>query len=299
MNNENVSKQWNKINKELFDENLVVNMDSFKDSNYFYKLAMWKPETNGVRYYKSFLYFVCSTLDEGHWEILNKVRNREIGGSNHMIEYNNLKICLDYVQAALEYSFISSKFDFCSKRILEIGAGYGRTAHTIIQNSDITSYTIVDLPECLHLSQTYLKSVLNATEFTKLSFLSASEFKKSEMSFDLVINIDSMAEMDKSIVEEYLIKIGKNSLYFYAKNPVGKYQDPSLLNKNVDKEAIAFALKTGPLNQIVDIFSAEDIGKQEQLFLNAYKPKGDWEAIISAWASPWSYYWNVLYQKVN
>ena len=81
------------------------------------------------------------------------------------------------------------------------------------------------------------------------------------------------------------------------KNPVGKYLDPKLVKTREKKEVIQFALQTGLLQDIIDIFDDKAIKNQAQKFLNAYKPGRNWECIASDSAIPWSYYWQAIFKK--
>ena len=113
------------------------------------------------------------------------------------ITYNNQQICLDYVQAIFELSFILKNLQLGDASILEIGTGYGRTCHAIISNCDIKSYYIIDLANCLQLSRRYLKKVLPEKEYGKISFIRESNLSTlADTRFDLCVNIDSFAEMN-------------------------------------------------------------------------------------------------------
>jgi hypothetical protein len=92
----------------------------------------------------------------------------------------------------------------------EIGAGWGACAYQLHQAADIASYTIIDLPENLCLSSTYLSSVLpdrvvhfvdgepGATQAPAGSSLLLAG------PYDLILNTVSLQEMDRETVLEYL-----------------------------------------------------------------------------------------------
>ena len=48
--------------------------------------------------------------------------------------------------------------------ILEIGAGYGRTAHAILNTFKINKYFIIDLNTNLQLAKKYLNKILDKTK---------------------------------------------------------------------------------------------------------------------------------------
>jgi putative sugar O-methyltransferase len=108
--------------------------------------------------------------------------------------------------------------------VLEIGAGYGGLAHQLSNICKNMTYVIVDLPETLLFSASYL-SLLNpkkkiylydSEDFSRLvesETLASYDFvllpnyrlhSLSRLRFDLVINIASFQEMRTGQVEEYL-----------------------------------------------------------------------------------------------
>lgn len=103
-----------------------------------------------------------------------------------------------------------------SVNVLEIGAGWGSAAHLLHQLCEINSYTVLDLPENLALSATYLTSTLGLD----LQFLGAAEELKAVESrslvcglpgatrhitrkFDLILNSFSLQEMELDTVRAY------------------------------------------------------------------------------------------------
>jgi putative sugar O-methyltransferase len=292
------SPLWKDINKKIITKNNIATLDNFKSNEINHRISLWNPQTNGIRYLKSLIYNLSSELSSLDWQKIKKIKNRDIGNPIS-IKYNNQDICLDYVQALFEMNFISKKFNFNNKKIIEIGVGYGRTCHSIISNYDIKSYQIVDLENCLYLSQRYLKSVLTKEQFSKISFLSNEELSVvMDSHFDIAINIDSFAEMESTVVYSYLRYIADSCSYFYTKNPVGKYLDKSLDNHSRGKRTVSNAMKTGILRQIVDINNNNSVELNSRKFIQEYCPGKKWQSISNSWAKPWSHYWQSLY-KLN
>jgi hypothetical protein len=97
-------------------------------------------------------------------------------------------------------------------RILEIGGGYGALAYWFKQAYPKSSYSIVDLPECLLFSRLYLTLTLPdmPTSFglnpAKYGIRFIPNFMSEQLkdSFDLVINTLSMSEMSAYQVERYI-----------------------------------------------------------------------------------------------
>ncbi len=173
----------------------------------------------------------------------------------------------------------------------------GGHAHALLSNHDIKSYYIIDLDNCLGIARTYLNSVLSEDNFRKIKFIPVNKFDDEKiLDVDLAINIDSFAEMDEGVVRAYLQYISKACRYFYVKNPVGKYLDPSLDNHSQGQEVVEMALSTGILRDVIDIDDSRSVEEQSSAFLSAYKPATGWEHISHSHAPPWSYYWHAIYR---
>jgi putative sugar O-methyltransferase len=93
-----------------------------------------------------------------------------------------------------EYIHLSKIENFtCFKKIVEIGAGFGRTCHVLLtMNDSIEEYIIIDLPQMIELSKIYLKKVI-PNNFFKIKFISCEDIKEFyKTPSDLVININSL-----------------------------------------------------------------------------------------------------------
>jgi len=294
------NKFWKEINEnQLSAKNIEAGFANFKSSSINHKIALFNPEVNGVRYLKTVNFLLASTLSNSEKAILANTKNRDLGNP-HSIRYAGMSVCLDYLQAAKEVDFIQSVATLENSSIVEIGAGYGRTCHTLLSNNDIERYCIIDLPNALQLSRHYLSEVLEAASFQKISFIGVTEFDASVAgTFDLAINIDSFAEMDKEVVHEYLAFIGEHCSAFYTKNPVGKYYDKSLDGHSQREEIIELALAQGVLTDILDIDNQTEVVEASKKFLQAYTPSDDWAVKANSWAMPFSYIWQALFVKEN
>lgn len=100
-------------------------------------------------------------------------------------------------------------------RILEIGAGYGQVAHQLLQQLDVETYAVCDLPENAFLTGYYLQANHPDREAT---FVGSGEAEASgalvftippfldrlDGEFDLIINSYSFQEMTLDSVQEYV-----------------------------------------------------------------------------------------------
>jgi hypothetical protein len=90
--------------------------------------------------------------------------------------------------------------------VVEIGGGYGGQCLVYKELTQV-NYTIVDLPEALHLSKAYLKA--NNVE---CNFISSEEFKPLEC--DLLISDYCLSELDSKGIDFYLDNITFKRGYF-------------------------------------------------------------------------------------
>lgn len=288
---------WELINENQLSHDKIRNIDKFKPSEINWKIALFNPHTNGVRYLKTLIYNMASDLSEDEWALLKNIQRRNFGAPL-IITYNNEEICLDYLQAVYELSFISENMRMDGASVIEIGSGYGRTCHSIMSNYELQSYYIIDLDNCLKLSKKYLKTVLDKNRYDKIHFVRAGEIGLlGNISFDCCINIDSFAEMDSAAVIEYLSFINNRCKVFYVKNPVGKYMDKTLDDHFQGEHVVDLALRQGVLKDIIDIHDNFQVQKQSAKFIAAYSPGKKWRCKMDSWAKPWSYYWQAIYEK--
>lgn len=290
------SEQWENINRCHLTGERLADLEGFKSSVVNHKLAVWNPATNGIRFLKELAHNLCRNLTDEQWAMLDRTVGRELGRP-YAVTYQGRSVCLDYLQAVFEATFLLRNLSLTNFRIMEIGAGYGRTAHLLLSNADVAEYNIVDLPGCLDLAHRYLKAVLPETCYAKLRFIPADEVEHMPDSIDLALNIDSFAEMDESVVYEYLRLIDKHCEHFFVKNPVGKYLDPSLDSHAEGNEVVRMAMASGLLHEIIDIHDDQAVLRQSERFLEVYAPSAAWAVTDHQWGRPWSYYWQALYTK--
>jgi putative sugar O-methyltransferase len=292
------SQLWAHINESQATTASVPDLAGFKSSEVNYRLALWDPRTNGVRYLKELIYHLAASMTEENWTRMRRIRNREVGDPI-AIRYHGEQICMDYLQAVFELEYITAHVGLDDLRILEIGAGYGRTCHAMMSNHAVAAYYIVDLDNSLALAREYLRRVLTEEMFSKVHFMTVHGLDDSlkSMRFGLCINIDSFAEMTADTVANYLALIDDRCDFFYVNNPVGKYMDKSLDDHRHGDEVVQWALRAGPLRQVIDIHNSQAVEAQADKFIAAYRPADQWECVASGHAVPWSYYWQALYRS--
>lgn len=292
------SPQWDRITKYWVTEDAAVDLANFKSDTRNYNISLWNPEANGVRYLKTLVYGLAAQFGPGDWARLRNIAGRGVGDPL-TVRYDGEEVCLDYAQAVLELGFIERRVALRGARVLEIGAGYGRTCHAILSNHDVAEYCIVDLGNTLRLSRRYLREVLDDARFAKLRFVHVDDIDEvlDSAGFDLCINIHSFTEMTPETVQGYLDLIDHKCRAFYAKNPLGKFLDKKLDGHFKGDEAVQMALQTGPLRKVLDIFDSEALEAAVPDFIEAYRPGPDWQCAADARAIPWSYFWQAVFTK--
>lgn len=276
----------------------TTELSSFKSRSVNFKIAFWDPEVNGLRYMKTLIYNLAAGLSDENWTRLRRIGNRTVGDP-FTITYNGELVCMDYLRSVLELDFIARDVELDGARVLEIGAGYGRTGHTLLSNHDLREYHIIDLPNSLKLSQAYLRTVLDDEQYAKVRFTSVADVDQryADTEFDLTVNISSFSEMKPETVDDYLTLIDERSRYFYIRDAVGKYVDGSLNGHSEKPEVIKMALSAGKLRDVIDIHDSHDVESHAPAFVDAYRPGPGWTCVANAWAPPWSHYWQALFGK--
>lgn len=157
------------------------------------------------------------------------------------IEINEHKISQDKINSIFDYENINKVSPFCDKKkILEIGAGSGRTSQAILDLNNHLKYTICDIPPSLFISYSRLKRVYKNKKIGLLYSLNEdeinNEISKYDISFimphqlnflrnttfDLTIAIDCLMEMNKKIINYYFSNINRLSKLFYFSIPQKK-----------------------------------------------------------------------------
>lgn len=120
------------------------------------------------------------------------------------VRHRGRLISQDLANSALEVGSIGSALGGREPQsILEVGAGYGRTAYALLSVYPNATYTIVDIEPALSISQWYL-SQLFASE--RLRFLRPDQLAPDcgEI-FDLGVSISSLAEMTGEQLQHYIL----------------------------------------------------------------------------------------------
>lgn len=294
------SGQWQKIIDEQLAPRADAPLSELKASPTNYRLSLLDVRTNGVRYLKTLIYNLARNLSAENIAKLLRIENRDVGNPIS-VTYKDVLVDLDYLRAVVEEQFLADHLELSSSRILEVGAGYGRTCHTLTSLHDIDHYCIIDLPQTLQISQRYLTAVLTEEQLAKVTFIPIDQIDQVEAmpTFDLCINIDSFAEMLADTVRAYLALIDRKATALYVNNPVGKFDDKALDGHGWGEEAVELAMQTGLLTDVLEVHDQRAVEAQSIKYLDAYLPSSQWSLRADAWGEPWSHYWQALYVRTD
>jgi len=155
-----------------------------------------------VTYLLTFYYLQAS----GKLQLIDKLAEDDLFGA-YVLEVAGRQISRDRLDSACEISFIESTLQVTRRsyyRIIDIGSGYGRLAHRLVQAMDNIYVTCVDaVPESTFICDYYLhfRGVR-----TRAKTISLPDFLESlpQLQFDLAVNVHSFSECTSCAVSWWL-----------------------------------------------------------------------------------------------
>jgi len=291
------------LNREReYSQNFSV-LDFRKIGGFNERLGSWSPIINNSRYFKSLLFEFTNILEKrfneelncGLNDFLSRIKNKHFGQPT-TVTYKDTLVDIDYLLSAEEILFLHKQLNE-AQNILEVGPGFGRLPHSILQTFDnVKKYFIVDLDFMIELQKEYLVKVLTREELSKIEFLTPKEISKIS-NIELTINIDSFQEIEPNIVNDYLDFISQNSKFFYSKNAVCKYSPNSLDIIEYNEEQYLAALEMGLCREVIDIFDVDALKIAKEKYINAYCPKNMKMIKSQDCFGQYNYYYSVLYSS--
>ena len=301
MGNMETSHLWKSLAKEKFAKIDEDFLSSFREpGNANNRLAAWDPFDKSMRYYKFLLFHQVRGKDKSFFDLYARIGETDLGNPVTIDGPSGIRINLDHFFSVEEFQFLDGAVDLSRvSHVVEIGAGFGRTAQAMIKlASTIRTYTIIDIPEVLSLSYSYLKRVLDDDEFAKLDFVDACALEDSfRIEPDLVINIDSFQEMTLKAIRYYFNRVVENSRYFFSKNAVGKYHPDSVGLYGSSDEQLQDVFSLGLSTDIINIFNEEALLRARARHVKQYCPSSSFSVIKQEPLGIFPYYHNVLYGK--
>ena len=300
MSNPKQTGTWDQLATDLFGGVDADFLSSFRAPGGANKrLAAWDPFDTTARYFKFLLFNLARNQPAAFFNCHAELGNTELGSPTSVKVAGQL-INMDYLLSVEEFLFLKAALPVNKlDSVVEIGAGFGRTCHTLIALlTRLERYTIVDIKDVLNLSRSYLKQVLDDDQFAKIVFIDKdNEGQWSGLKSDLVININSFQEMPEAVIAAYEAGIIANAKYAYIKNPICKYHPSSigLPVEDIDKSLDVFAL--GRCKDIVDIFDEDALIEARKNYLRVYSPGLGWKVIAEQPLGAFPYLHNALFGR--
>lgn len=292
-----VSELWQTLCEELYgnvDEKFFA--DFREPHNPANRFSTWQPKEPTFRYYLTLVFNEVRKKNEDFFNNYRKLGDTLLG-QPLCVSANGVQVNLDYLTSIEEYDFLSKSFNLNTiESVVEIGAGFGRTAHTLLKLCpNIKRYTIIDLAPMLKLSSKYLEKVLS-DDAKKLNFIAATEIGEwGKIKADLAINIDSFQEMPKQTITNYIENLFTNTSAVYIKNPVCKYS-PELLGIEATRKHDVFSL--GFMTQVANIFDEVELGEMRKIYSERYCPSQNHKIVNALPSDLFAYYQHILYKKL-
>lgn len=133
-------------------------------------------------------------------------------GNPYPVHLDGRLISQDLANTAMEVAYVAGYVPPPTS-VLEVGAGYGRTAYAWLSLHPHLRYTIVDIEPALSISRWYLTTLFGPD---RLTFLAPGEVDRVER-VDLAVSISTLAEMDPTTVDLYLDLFDHVAEYVYLK----------------------------------------------------------------------------------
>ncbi len=295
-----VSDQWRKLAAEEFAVVDDTFLDSFRAPGASNKFVAWDPFERSSRYFKFLLFNTASQQSPTFFDAYRAIRQRDVG---HPISVRcrGCEVDADYLAAVEEWEFLHNTGALeGTSTVIEIGAGFGRTCHTLLTLCpQIRDYIIIDLEPMLRLSRAYLERVIPGAPVT---FIQNDQVARVEaIRPDLVINIDSFQEMPSPVIGSYMEQVVSRGDRFYCKNPVGKYAPPTVGLDDVTPDRLMDVFRLGYCQDVLDIFDDADLTVARERFLEAYQPPsgggGAYRVAASKAMALFPYFLHVLYSR--
>jgi len=137
-----------------------------------------------------------------NFDKLDLIKKNDLMGNDHLEDYgppyNKIStVTLRYLKVLVEIESVFGNFD--NKDVIEIGGGYGGQCFLFMNYFKPKSYTIIDLPEALRLSEKYL------LEFSNINFISYNQINILENNnYDLAISNYAFSECEKKLQLDYI-----------------------------------------------------------------------------------------------
>lgn len=223
---------WSLINKRYASLIWAGALDNVR--NEFFNRRFAGPEPESRQVYKALLYLYRQKIAETDSDgFLDRQADPPVGGTGDQENIRGHAVSLDFLQGVEEMYRVREAWRLAGRTgsprlIVELGAGYGRVAYVARKMLPDCTYVILDLPEALMCSSTWLKRALGSEVVPYAEARSRKSFSREELltkkvwilgahqieqladaSVDAFINIYSFAEMPRRSTDNYFGQIDR------------------------------------------------------------------------------------------
>ena len=232
---------WQEINADFRDLIWAGALQDLRNQYFNHRFSGPPPESYQIYGHFIWLYYQ-RLLSIDQFGFLKMVADPEEGGTRNQISIDGRPVSLDFLQsveesyAILEAWNLSGRSGF-PRLFVELGAGYGRLAYVVRKMFKDSTYVILDLPEALLCSTSWLERVLPGEVRSYESSRKVGQYSRDELMkervwtlgahqveslgdqvADVFINIFSFAEMPRLSIENYFAHVDRIcSGVFYSK----------------------------------------------------------------------------------
>jgi len=207
---EHVNSVWNQKHLKNF------NIEKFRaDSIYVWQTRQYQE----VNYYLTYLYMI----EIDNLKLIGQLQESGSYGAE-TFTFDNCKVSRDLMDSIIEINYLNDVLNLSKEpnlRVLDIGAGYGRFAHRVLESFPGTHVACVDaIPLSTCISRIYLDSYIQTNRARIYDLESQSAINPGE--FKLAVNIHSFSEMSlKSVMFwiEFLIEKEVEFLFVVPNGP--------------------------------------------------------------------------------
>jgi putative sugar O-methyltransferase len=232
---------WDEINREFRDLIWAGGLDDLRDQYFNLRFSGVDPESRHAYDRLLWLYYQ-HVRDIDRLGVLGRIEDSPIGGTRTKARIEGRWVSLDFLQSVEEAYAILDAWAASGRHenprlFIELGAGYGRLAYVIRNMFPDSTFVILDLPEALLCSSTWLERSLPgdvhpyeaSREVDRLSrsellqkkiwTLAAHQIEAIEAdAADVFINIYSFAEMPLDAITNYFGHVDRLTRgIFYSK----------------------------------------------------------------------------------
>jgi putative sugar O-methyltransferase len=193
------------------------------------------PDQLHYRYVVLLLWTYARRID--HQKYLDRLKE-PAEGNPVLVPVDGQSASQDIANSVIEYYSMREgvAFESC-RRVLEIGAGYGRNAQVILELHPNIQYTIIDIPPALYIAQRYLSTLFRDRPIFRVSDFTSYKEVQDEMEhssivfllphqmallpdrhFNLTLNISSFGELTREEIDYYFVEVDRvTEGYLYTK----------------------------------------------------------------------------------